>query len=397
MMKFLLSTALILVASSISAAPTPSSLPARQFAFSSLPKQAVGTAWPTAQWERAAPDKAVDTVQLNALADSLMKPTDPLLGSTNGLLIVHRGKIVFERYAQDYTCDQIEFTMSVAKMMGAAMAGVMVRDGRVALDQPLGLGHWPQTDTRSNITLRNTLQMATGLGWEDEGDGDLTEFAFGKGYKDLVGYVAQQPLRHDPGQYFQYSDSTPSLIGALALKHIGPTRTDVANWVKKEILSPTGMTKTELEFDKKGAWYGSSGVRWSACDLARFGQLLLRDGQWDGAQILPTGWVDQMRTPSESTLNKELPKATPQEAALYYGMHTFVWDLLPSTVANPPQGKIPVDAFGHYGWGGHALRVVPSRDVVFIAFGVGADHETGFIRRADTAKKMTDLFPQVQQ
>lgn len=395
MMKFLLSSALMFAATSSYADQETVSRPSANFAFSPFPAQSPQTPWPTKSWLRGAPDESVDAGALTALADSLMKPQDPLLGKTNALVIVHKGRIVFERYAPMHGCDQIEHTMSVAKMMGAAMAGVMVAQKKAELDQPLGLPHWKQGDARSTITLRDTLQMATGLGWEDEGDGSFLEFAFGDGYSDLAGYVTDKPLRHKPGTYFQYSDGTPSLIGALALQKIGPTRTDIAKWAKAQILMPTGMTHTELEFDKKGVWYGSSGVRWSPCDLARFGQLLLRDGKWDGKNILPEGWVNQMRTPSRASMNARLEPGVPPEAALYYGFQTFVWDLLPKTVAARPDGSVAIDAFGHYGFGGNALRIVPSRDLVMVSVGVGADDEQGFLNRIATFKKMSDLFPKV--
>jgi CubicO group peptidase (beta-lactamase class C family) len=372
MMKILLSSALLIAATSSSASLDSTNAQNAQFAFSALPAQSATTPWPTKEWQREAPDKSVNVATLNAVADSLMKPRDPLLGKTNALLIIHRGKIVFERYAPQHSCDQIEHTMSVAKMMGAAMSGMMIKQGKAQLDQPLGLPHWKKGDPRAAITLRNTLQMATGLGWEEEGDATFFDFSFGEGYSDLA------------------------LIGALALQKVGPTRSDIAKWVKAEILNPTGMSHTELEFDKKGTWYGSSGVRWSPCDLGRFGTLLLRDGKWDGQTILPEGWVNQMRTPSIATLTAKLPAGAPPEAALYYGFQTFVWDLLPKTVAAPPGGKIPIDAFGHYGSGGYALRVVPSRDVVFISMGVGADDEMGFVKRAAAFKKMTDLFPEAK-
>lgn len=396
MRKFLLSSALLVAATSSSADPSVVKEQKAQFVFSALPAQSPGTTWPTQNWQRTAPDKTVDMVSLNAVADSLMKPKDPLLGKTNALLIIHRGKIVFERYAAKHSCDQIEHTMSVAKMMGGVMSGVMVAQGKAELDRPLGLREWKKSDPRAAITLRDTLQMATGLGWEEEGDASFLDFAFGEGYSDLAAYVTKQPLRHKPGTHFQYSDGTPSLIGTLALQKVGKSRSEIANWVEAEILAPTGMTHSELEFDKKGTWYGSSGVRWSPCDLGRFGTLLLRDGQWDGKTILPAGWVNQMRTPSVASMNTPNEPGAPPEAALYYGFQTFVWDLLPKTVAAPPSGKIPIDAFGHYGFGGNALRVVPSRDLVFVSIGVGADDEMGFLKRIAAFKKMTDLFPEMQ-
>jgi CubicO group peptidase (beta-lactamase class C family) len=365
----------------------------RNYSYSAFAGQPKGLSWPTKAWERGPVDSRVDAAELNAALDSIAKPKDPSLGKSYALLLIHKGKIVAERYAADYNCEQSVHTMSVGKMMGAAMAGVLVRDGHAKLDGPLSLSQWPKHDARTGITLRSALNMATGLGWEEDGDGSFLELAFGSGYKDLAGYTASQPLRHKPGTFFEYSDGTPSLVGAIARQTVGKDRSEVAKWVKQEILAPTGMTKTELEFDKQGVWYGSSGVRWSTCDLGRFGYMLLRDGQWDGKKILPSGWVNAMRTPSEASISKPSPPGAPPEAALYYGFMSFVWDLRPADFVQPNPAGIPVDAFGHYGWGGSALRVVPSRDVVLVAVGFGATEDIDMLRKDASFKAVTDLFP----
>jgi CubicO group peptidase (beta-lactamase class C family) len=376
---------------------TAKAMPPRDFAYSAFHGQPKGLPWPTQNWQRSNPEAGVDSARMNAKLNEAMNSKDPLMGQTNAMVVIHKGKIVAERYANDYRCDRTVFSMSVAKMMGAAMAGVLVRDGAAKLDAPIGLKHWPKSDPRSKITLRDTLSMTTGLGWEEEGDASLIGLAFGEGYDDLAAYTAQQPLRHKPGSFWQYSDGTPSLIGALALQKVGSNRSAVAKWVRTEISSPIGANSIELEFDKKGTWYGSSGVRWSPCDMARFGYMLLRDGTWDGRRILPEGWVNEMRTPSEASLIKPLPPEYPSDApAEYYGMSTFVMDLLPKTISAPPPDGIPIDAFGHTGWGGVILRVVPSRDVVLVVVGVGVNDDFAWLKKQDDFKAITDAFPKVE-
>lgn len=142
------------------------------------------------------------------------------------------------------------------------------------------------------------------------------------------------------------------------------------------VMIPDGF-ETHICYCKNVPDFGQAGYRVSVMDLRghfqspyKAGDLSFRNHS--GVRILA---------------NTALPEGIPQEAALYYGMLSFVWDLLPLTVQNRPDGKIPIDAFGQYGWGGHALRVVPSHVVVFIVFGVGADHEAGFVQRAAIAKK----------
>ncbi|NJS13285.1 MAG: serine hydrolase [Sphingopyxis sp.] len=381
---------------SLSETNAPTAPSPRKFTYSSLPEQPTGIAWPTKKWERAAIGGDVNVRLLNEQLDEIMSSQDPLMGKTNAILLIHKGQIVAERFTNGYTCDRTMFPMSVAKMMGAVMAGVLVRDGHAKLDAPLGLSQWQRNDPRSKITLRNTLNMTTGLGWEEEGDASLIGLAFGEGYEDLASYTALQPLRHKPGSYWQYSDGTPSLVGALALGKVGNNRSEIAKWVREEISTPIGANTTELEFDKKGTWYGSSGVRWSPCDLGKFGLLLMRDGVWNGERILPSGWVNLMRTPSEASLTKPLPPEYPKNAAgEYYGMLTFVMDLMPQSVARPSDDEIPIDAFGHTGWGGVILRIVPSRDVILVVVGVGVNDDYAWLKKQRDFKRLTDAFPKL--
>jgi len=361
--------------------------------FSRLPAQPAGTPWPTLAWQRTRPPVGVDRARLDRLLDGLMRPGDSLLGRTFAVTVVHRGRIVAERYAPGEGCDRIGHTMSVGKMMGAAMAGRMTADGLLRLDDPTGLPYWPRGDARRAITLRHVLNMTTGLEWVEEGGASFLDLAFGSGYRDLARFTAEKPLVARPGAKFVYSDGTPSLVGDMLRRRLRGDRSAVARYVRTRILEPVGMRRTELEFDAQGTWYGSSGVRWSPCDLARFGLLLARDGRWDGREVLPAGWVNFMRTPSSASLRSRPPAGAPEDATLFYGALSFVWDLRPSDLARP--GDYPVDAFGHYGFGGNALRVVPSRDVVLVVFGAGADEERGFLKRKRLFKAITDLFPSV--
>lgn len=334
--------------------------------YSRLPAQQATVEWPSKVWPRGEP-AFVDAEKLNAAVAAIWAPpSDSPLGRINAIVLVQQGRIVFERYREGHGCDQIEHTMSVAKMMGAVMGGLLVHDWGLKIDAPLAVSDWKKPDPRHGITLRHALTMTTGLEWDESRD--FLEFAFGSGALGLADYVTAKPLAHPPGSFYQYSDGTPSLIGEQLRRVTGGTRSGVVQYLRSTIFAPTGMTRTELEFDRKGTWYGSSGVRWSPCDLARFGLLLLRDGTWNAQRILPAGWVNFMRTPTEASMNVVLPAAAPPEALVPYGAFADVY-LSPAAIAARRSAPLPIDAFGHYGFGGSHLRVVPSRDLVLVIVG----------------------------
>jgi CubicO group peptidase (beta-lactamase class C family) len=241
------------------------------------------------------------------------------------------------------------------------------------VEQRVERPEWPASDPRNAIRIRDLLSMTSGLRWRDPID--LVEQAFGPGRHDLASYAASQPLAHAPGSHFQYSDGTPSIVGSVVKSKVGGSRSEFARWLRDELFAPVGMRNTEAEFDQQGTWYGASGVRWSPCDLARFGMLLLRDGQWEQRQFLPAGWVDFMRTPSRASLRMGLEPNMPTDFPVYYGANVFVFGDAPHDATRTQLKRI--DAFGHYGFGGNALLVMPSRDLVVVLVGSAAAEGRG--------------------
>jgi CubicO group peptidase (beta-lactamase class C family) len=358
--------------------------------YSPFPEQTHAEIWPTRDWVRARPRIAREDA-LSIELETLASPgPNSARGLVHAVVVVQSGQIVYERFREGHSCDQIEHTMSVAKMMGAVLAGLLVGDGALVLDGPVSFEAWPAGDPRRRITLRHLLNMTSGLEWHE--DNDFMELAFGGGATQLAEYTAAKPLAQAPGTHYQYSDGTPSLVGELARIALGGSRSDVAGYVRRRLLEPVGMLRTELEFDRNGTWYGSSGVRWSACDLARFGLLLARDGRWASKRLLPTGWIDFMRTPSAASLRQKLPAEAPPEALIPYGGFADVY-LEPSAIAARATTPMPIDAFGHYGWGGSHLRVVPSKDLVIVIIGERNDDPLGMLETFAIADRVVKLFP----
>jgi CubicO group peptidase (beta-lactamase class C family) len=365
---------------------------AAEFRFTPLPTLGELT-WPEDDWVRAAPSPLVDETALTRAADSLTgKQALPVLGRTHVLLVLHSGKIVLERYQAGYGCNQIEHTMSVAKMLAPVMVGLLVRDARMNLDAPAVFPAWRGDDARRRITVRHLLTMTSGLRWRDPLD--LINYGFGEGRFDLAAYVSRQPLAHAPGTHFQYSDGTPALIGDLIRRQVGGDRPAFAQFVRSELFEPFRMQKTILEFDRTGTWYGASGVRWSPCDLARFGLMLARDGTWRGQRLLPEGWMDFMRSPSKASLAQGLDATMPQDFPVFYGANVFLFGLPRHFGEMPAAQRPPIDAFGHYGFGGSALYVAPSRDLIIVMIGSGGNEMRGAMyAKLRIISKLADAFP----
>jgi CubicO group peptidase (beta-lactamase class C family) len=202
-----------------------------------------------------------------------------------------------------------------------------------------------ETDARyANITLRHLLTMASGIRYEEQGlpwsDDAATYYA-----PDLRAVAVSGPIVGEPGEVFHYNNFHPLLIG-MALERA--TGQPVAQYLQEKLWGPLGMEAPgswSLDSEASGFEKMESGINGRAIDFAKFGQLFLNRGNWNGAQLLPAEWVD------EST---RLDTTTDPAAEYQY----FWW-------VNPA-------APGHYlaaGKHGQYIYIVPEQDLVMVRFG----------------------------
>ena len=355
-------------------------LSARELSLSALPDVSAATRWPGLDWERAPAGDAVAAAVSDAIDFYFSDTYRRAQGEPRALVVVQAGRIVGERYDAAHSCDQLAWTGSVAKMMGAVMAGLLAQQGMLDVQAPAPVPAWrsDDSDPRASITTHHILTMTAGLDWDDAYatsglsilKTDFMEMAFGEGHTDSAAFTVGKPLAYPPGSFYRYNDGLPSVMGAIASTTLGGSRNTVRDFVSEALFAPLQMRNTRLEFDLAGNWYGASGVRWSPCDLARFGYLLLRGGFWRDSQLLPVGWVDYMRTPTDASLKPSLSRSR----TVGYGANTATYV--------HPDDPLLIDDFGHLGWGGSYLRVVPSLDLVIALFGANGGSGAGLGGRA---------------
>ena len=136
---------------------------------------------------------------------------------------------------------------------------------------------------------------------------------------------------------------------------------EAARFARDELFAPLGMATALIEPDAVGTWVGSSMGWASARDWARFGLLYLRDGVWDGARILPEGWVAYTVTP---TAHADLGR---------FGAH--FWLNAGDADGARVWPSLPADLFWAAGFQGQFVVVAPSHDAVIVRLGQTADSE----------------------
>lgn len=275
------------------------------------------------------------------------------------IVVVKNGRIVGERYGAGFSDNTPLLGWSMTKTVTAAIIGTLVGEGKLALDQTGLFDAW-KADGRNAIKLSDLMSMSSGLEFnEDYGDvTDVTRMLYLE--PDMATFAAAKPLVNDVGKAFSYSSGTTTMMSRIWQNALGDQATAL-DWPRAKLFGPIGMTSAVLETDARGTFVGSSYLYATGRDWARFGQLLLQDGMWNGQQVLPTGYVAMMRTPSDAA-PKEYTKGQ-------------MWLNGPS--AGTPDGEdpdagftLPDDAVWALGHDGQSMAVIPSKQLVVVRLGL---------------------------
>jgi CubicO group peptidase (beta-lactamase class C family) len=299
-----------------------------------------------------------ESTALRKVVESAFTEPDPKRRRrTRAIVVVRDGRIIAERYASGFT-ERTPFSgWSMTKSVLSALVGVLVGQGRLSLQEKSLLPQWHGTDPRAEISLEDLLRMRSGLKFsEDYSDlsSDVIEMLFNR--SDAAAYAASQPLSFPPGKTWSYSSGTTNILSAIVRRVVGGA--EYVDWPRRVLFDPIGMSSAILEPDASGTFVGSSFMLATARDWARFGQLYLQDGFWEGRRLLPDNWVRFCTSP------------TPESPDGNYGAHWWL-GLQPELGGGTRAAtRIPADAFFAVGHEGQTLTVIPSLRLVVVRLGL---------------------------
>jgi CubicO group peptidase (beta-lactamase class C family) len=340
------------------------------------------TAWPDGDLIENAPLPAgIGAAALQAASDWAFH-RESKEQVTLSLLVVHDGRIVHERYAPGVDVTSRTRTWSTAKSIAVTLIGMLVDQGKLALDAPLPVDWLPAaddaaTDPRRRITLRHVLNMSSGL---DPVDDDDLEYATGSGLaywagaSSIVGARSRALLR-EPGTSWNY-ENYDTLLAVYAMKRALGSERAYLEFPRRALLDQIGMRNTLVTTDRFGDFVLSSQVYANARDLARFGLLYLNGGVWNGERLLSPAWIDFVRTPAPATA------ATGRQ----YGGQ---WWLVPDD-----RHDVPKDAYATAGNRGQYVIVVPSHKLVIVRRGL--DYGRQGFDRWDLTREVLKAFDRVR-
>jgi CubicO group peptidase (beta-lactamase class C family) len=311
------------------------------------PGMTAGTAalWP--EGNAVATTPALDRI----LADDTLTGT-----GMRAVVVIDHGRIVAERYAAGFSAATPLLGWSMAKTVVAGLVGVLVKEGRLTLDQSAGWAT-PGGDGRERIRIADLLSMSSGLHF-NEGYGavsDVTRMLYLE--PDMSEFARAQPLAHPVGEFWSYSSGTANILSRIVQDAGGRLGAGVA---AEKIFKPLGMASAIIETDEDGTLVGSSYMYATARDWARYAQFLLQDGVWRGQEMLPPVYVAMMASPVAASRGQ-------------YG-HGLVW-LWGSDALSPGKNPdtafgIPADTFWMEGHDGQSIAIMPSRQLAVVRLGL---------------------------
>ncbi len=274
--------------------------------------------------------------------------SNPEIQKTRTVLILYKGHLIAEKYAEGFTKDTPVLGWSMTKSVLATCYGVLEHQGKLEASWPAPITVW-KDDERKDITLNHLLRMQSGLAWEEDYTkiSDVTKMLFLD--SDMTQAQKDKKSIAIPTEIWNYSSGTSNLLSGI-LRQQFRSHQAYLDFPYTALIDKIGMNSMVLEADIAGNYVGSSYSWASTRDWARFGQLYLERGNWNGEQIFSPSWVDYV---TEPTLHSDGT----------YGAHFWL-------NANGKYPDVPRDLFSCNGYQGQYVFVIPSKSLVVVRTGL---------------------------
>jgi len=248
--------------------------------------------WPTKGWRTSTPEKqGISSYELVDMAEYIKNKKYYV----ESITIIRNGYIVFDAYVYPFSKGENHIIHSCTKSIVSALVGIAIDKKYISSVNTPVLDFFPRRkilnidEQKRKITLKNLLNMASGLNTMDTylyGWKGLTEM---KNSEDWVQYVLDRPMAEPPGSRFEYSNCVSFLLSAIIQK---TTRTTTLKFARKYFFGPLGINDVEWKANPQGIYFGWGDMHLKPHDMAKIGFLYLNKGLWDGKQIVPASWVE---------------------------------------------------------------------------------------------------------
>ena len=299
----------------------------------------------TAQKNTALPRSLPETegVSSNGITDFL-NAANKSKTEFHSFMLIRHGKVIAEGWWNPYRRDLKHTLYSCSKSFTATAVGFAVTEKLLSVEDKV-ISFFPDElpatvdNYLAGLTIKDALSMSDGQ------DPDPT-YKIGIDSNWIKAFLAT-PVLNEPGTKFLYNSLGTYMLSAIVQKVTGQK---VVEYLKPRLFDPLGITGMDWETDTKGINTGGWGLRLRTEDMAKFAQLFLQKGKWNGKQILPAAWVEEA-SKIKIIQHPDLPQAKRDSSDWEQGYCYQMW----RCKNNAYRGD---GAFGQY------MIVMPEQDAV---------------------------------
>ena len=241
-----------------------------------------------------------------AFIRAVERHTHPL-DAVQGFTLLRHGNVAAEGWWTPYGPESPHALYSLSKSFTSTAIGLAVAEGRLTVDD-LVLKFFPD-DAPSNpsknlksMRVRHLLSMNTGH------KEDTTLPVFRSGDDNLARVFLSLPIEYQPGTWFVYNTTATYMLSAIITQLTGET---LLNYLRPRLLDPLGIVNSIWETDSRGINLGGTGLHIKTDEIARFGQIYLQNGVWQGKRIVPEEWIaDATKAASDNSNTQTNPDWT---------------------------------------------------------------------------------------
>ncbi len=305
--------------------------------------------WPTNGWRTSLPEE--QGMDAQGLAQLLAAVEQQRL-NLHSLLVIRNGYIVSETYFGSYKQDARHESYSCTKSFVSTLIGIALDKQQIDRTDRRIVDLLPKRtianldQRKRDMTLEDVLTMRSGLDWKEQDASIAALYRSG----DWVQFMLDKPMVVSPGSTFNYCSGCSHLLSAILQETTGLKTRDYA---ERHLLKPLGISNAQWAADPAGTSIGGWGLQLTPRDLAKLGYLYLRNGQWDGTQIVSAQWVKSATEQHTTTDGK-----------LGYG---YQWWTDPS-----------LEAYAALGRGGQTVFVIPRLDLIVVTTAETNNHDPIF-------------------
>lgn len=221
----------------------------------------------------------------SAAIRDFVETADRKVNSMHSFMLVRHGHVVAEAWWEPESPEKQHVLWSLSKSFTSTAVGLAVAEGKLSIDDPV-LKFFPDdappepSANLKQMRVRDLLTMNTGhqdeLNWREEAH--------------WVKAFLAHPVPHKPGTHFRYNTPATYMLSAIVQKVTGQT---LLEYLTPRLFEPLGIEKPRWDKSPQGISIGGYGLFIRTEDIAKFGQLYLQNGMWNGKQLLPAKWVEQ--------------------------------------------------------------------------------------------------------